>query len=106
MYYIFFKYSSVDGHLGCFHILAIVNSAAVSIGVHVLFESWFSQGVCPVVGLLGRMAVLFPVFTTPIFLPGKSHGQRGLAGYSPWACKSVGHELVTKQQTKQDIVNI
>ena len=25
---------------------------------------------------------------TPLFLPGKSHGQRSLAGYSPWGCKS------------------
>ena len=24
---------------------------------------------------------------TPVFLPGKSHGQRSLAGYSPWNCK-------------------
>ena len=24
---------------------------------------------------------------TPVFLPGKSHGQRSLSGYSPWACK-------------------
>ena len=24
---------------------------------------------------------------TPIFLPGKSYGQRSLAGYSPWGCK-------------------
>ena len=29
--------------------------------------------------------------TTPIFLPGKSHEQRSLAGYSPWTCKRVGH---------------
>ena len=27
-----------------------------------LFELWFSQGICPVVGLLGRMVVLFLVF--------------------------------------------
>ena len=25
---------------------------------------------------------------TPVFLPGESHGQRSLAGYSPWGCKS------------------
>ena len=24
---------------------------------------------------------------TPVFLPGESHGQRSLAGYSPWGCK-------------------
>ena len=35
---------------------------------------------------------------TPVFLPGKSHGQRRLAGYSPWGLKRVGHDLVTKQQ--------
>ena len=33
----FFIYSSVNGHLGCFHDLAIVNSAAMNIGVHVSF---------------------------------------------------------------------
>ena len=36
---------------------------------------------------------------TPVFLPGKSHGQRSLAGHSPWGGKRVGHNLVTKQQT-------
>ena len=33
----------------------------------------------------------------PIFLPGKSHGQRSLAVYSSWGCKGVRHKLVTKQ---------
>ena len=37
MYHIFFIYSSVDGHLGCFHVLATVNSAAVNIRLHVSF---------------------------------------------------------------------
>ena len=36
-YHIFFIYSSVDRHLGCFHILATVNYAAINIGVHVYF---------------------------------------------------------------------
>ena len=35
---------------------------------------------------------------TPVFLPGKSYGQRSLAGYSPWSHKRVGHDFVTKQQ--------
>ena len=37
MYHIFFIHSSVDGHLGCFHVLAIANSAAVNTEVHVSF---------------------------------------------------------------------
>ena len=37
IYHIFFFHSSVDGHLGYFHVLSIVNSAAVNIGVHVSF---------------------------------------------------------------------
>ena len=38
MYHIFFIHSSVDGHLGHFHVLAIVNSAAVNSEVHVSFR--------------------------------------------------------------------
>ena len=37
---------------------------------------------------------------TPIFLPGKSHGQKSLVGYSPWGGKAVGHDLATNQQQK------
>ena len=35
--------------------------------------------------------------TTPVFLPGKSHGQRSLTGYSPWGHKRVGHDLATEK---------
>ena len=34
---------------------------------------------------------------TPVFLPGDSHGQRSLAGYSPLGHKRVGQDLATKQ---------
>ena len=32
-----------------------------------------------------------------VFLPGESHGQRSLVGYSPWGHKGVRHDLATKQ---------
>ena len=35
---------------------------------------------------------------TPAFLPGTTHGQRSLAGYSSWGHKRAGHALGTKQQ--------
>ena len=44
MYHNFFIHSSVDGHLGCFHVLAIVNSAAMNNGIHVSFLNLVSSG--------------------------------------------------------------
>ena len=38
MFHIFFIHSSVDGPLGSVHILAIINSATVNIGVHISFQ--------------------------------------------------------------------
>ena len=37
---------------------------------------------------------------TPAFLPGKAHGLGSLAGYSPWGCKRVGHNLETTRQSQ------
>ena len=36
---------------------------------------------------------------TPIFLPGKSHGQRSLTDYSPWGDKRIKNNLTAKQET-------
>ena len=42
-YRIFFICSSVDGHLGCYHVLDVVNSDAMNIGVHVSFPTSVSS---------------------------------------------------------------
>ena len=47
MYHSFFIHSSVNGHLGCFHVLALVNSAAVNIGLHVSSSVLVSSGYMP-----------------------------------------------------------
>ena len=40
---------------------------------------------------------------TPVFLPGKTHGQGSLAGYSLWGHKSVQYNLTTKQQQEKKV---
>jgi len=42
---------------------------------------------------------------TPVFLPGKSQGQRSLVGYTPRGHKRVGHDLATKQQNSKHHLN-
>ena len=58
----FFIHSSVDGHLGCFHVLAIVNSAAVNLGVHVSFSVLVSSGYMPRSGVAGSYGGFIPSF--------------------------------------------
>uniref|UniRef100_A0A8D0N5M2 Uncharacterized protein n=1 Tax=Sus scrofa TaxID=9823 RepID=A0A8D0N5M2_PIG len=53
MYHIFCAHSSVDGHLGCFHVLAVANSAAMNIGVHVSLRVMVFSGEMPRSGIAG-----------------------------------------------------
>ena len=47
MYHSFLFHSSADGHLGCFHVLAIISSAAMNIGVHVSLSNLVSSVCMP-----------------------------------------------------------
>ena len=54
-------------------------------------ESACNAGVAGLIPGLGRSPGR-KCQPTPVFLPGKSHGQRSLAGYSLWGCKRVRHD--------------
>ena len=58
----FFIHSSVDGHLGCFHVLAIVHSVAMINGIHVSFSTLVSAGYMPRCGITGAYGGFTPSF--------------------------------------------
>ena len=62
-----FIHSSIDRHLGWFHVLAIVNSASVNIGCIYVFEQVFSLSICLGVGLVNHVVILFSVFKETLY---------------------------------------
>ena len=60
MYHHFFIHSSADGRLGCFHVLAIVNSAGLNNGIHVSFSTLVSLGYMPRSEIAGSYSGLIP----------------------------------------------
>ena len=71
MYHNFFIHSSVNGHLDFFHVLAIVNSAAMNNGIHVLFSILVSSGNMSRSGIAGSYGGFIPNFfkESPYCLP-------------------------------------
>ena len=53
MFHPFLIHSSADGHLGCFHVLAIINNAVMNIGVHVSLSDLVSLVCMPRSGIAG-----------------------------------------------------
>ena len=62
IYHNFFIHLSVDGHPGCFHVLAIVNRAAMNNGIHVSFSILVSSGYMPSSEIAGSYSGFIPSF--------------------------------------------
>ena len=62
VYHSFFIHSSVNGHLGCSRVLAIVNNATVNTGVHVSFSILVSSGYMLSGGIAGSYGRFIPMF--------------------------------------------
>ena len=62
MYHIVFIHLSVDGHLGCFHVLAIINIAVMNIGICGSFSVLVSSGYMPSSVIAGSYGGFIPSF--------------------------------------------
>ena len=79
VYHIFFIHSSVYGHLGCFQVLAIVNSAAINTGIHVSYWIRVFSGYIARTGIAGSYgnyifsflgtSILSSIVAVPISIP-------------------------------------
>ena len=62
VHHIFFIHSPVDGHPGCFRVLARVNSGVMTIEVHVSFRTVVFLGHMPNTGISGLYGRFIPRF--------------------------------------------
>ena len=63
VYYSFLIHSSADGHLGCFQVLAIINSAVMNTGVHMSLSILVSSVCMPSSGIAGSYGSSIYSFT-------------------------------------------
>ena len=67
VFHIVLIHSTVDRHLGSFHVLVITNSAAMNIEMHVFFWIMVSLDICPGVRLQDHLVALFLIFLGNVF---------------------------------------
>ena len=93
MYHSFLIHSSADGHLGCFHVLAMINSAAMNIGVPV--------------SLSDLVSLMKTIENHSSILAWKIPWAEEPGGLQPMGLqKEFGHDLATKQTNKQKLTKI
>ena len=93
VYHIFFIHSSVNGHLDCFYISDIVNSAALNIGGHIPFQIMVFSRYMSRSGIAGSYgnsilvfwgaSILFSIMSTPIYMSANSAGSSFFSTPSP-----------------------
>ena len=71
MYHNFFIHSAGNGHLGCLHVLSLVNSATMNKGIHESLSVLVYSGYMPRSGIAGSYGGFIPSFfkESPYYLP-------------------------------------